>query len=594
MNPHELDHDQDRAAIGQRILDCCLREDIRGLLGLARACELPVELEAHWPDSIEPTWLCIDHLGCGELWLPVRRGAPLQEWSALGDRWLRRQGDSVSLEQGYSRWLEHLATDLDAESLALFADYAEEADCAVEHRRLCREAYAAQAGDLSELLAEADWGRRLLGIDRLASYLDHPFYPTARAKSGFDAAALQAYAPEFAPRFRLNWLAVPKTIFEQTSAPPALWPSFAAVGLDPALAASHALLPVHPLTWPELDAHGLPPGCLRALRSALEVEPTLSVRTVLCVEAPYCHIKLPLSVRTLGARNLRLIKPSTLYDGHWFQTVLQELAERDGQLGTRYLHVDELHGAHAAGERHLAYILRRYPDGLEQATLVPVAALASRLPDGRLLVEALVQRFHGGDLLAWWQEYLDLLLTVHLRLWLVYGIALEANQQNAVLLFEADRPLRLLMKDNDAARLWPARFATACPDLVPRLAELRDERIRVDGARPLAEMFCTITLQLNLIAPLEAIAESGLASREALYSRLRERLRACLEALAVAGVAVDEARHFLLDSPRLPVKYLLSAGSLFSKARSGAADINKFYGYSAANFLQDTAPCPAS
>ncbi|MCM2331504.1 MAG: IucA/IucC family siderophore biosynthesis protein, partial [Pseudomonas sagittaria] len=142
--------------------------------------------------------------------------------------------------------------------------------------------------------------------------------------------------------------------------------------------------------------------------------------------------------------------------------------------------------------------------------------------------------------------------------------------------------------------LWPARFATACPDLVPRLAELRDERIRVDGARPLAEMFCTITLQLNLIAPLEAIAESGLASREALYSRLRERLRACLEALAVAGVAVDEARHFLLDSPRLPVKYLLSAGSLFSKARSGAADINKFYGYSAANFLQDAAPCPAS
>ncbi|MEE4461223.1 hypothetical protein V2S84_03600 [Azotobacter chroococcum] len=42
------------------------------------------------------------------------------------------------------------------------------------------------------------------------------------------------------------------------------------------------------------------------------------------------------------------------------------------------------------------------------------------------------------------------------------------------------------------------------------------------------------------------------------------------------------------------MKYLLSAGSLFSKEYSGAADINKFYGYSAANFLQDAAPCPGA
>ena len=44
----------------------------------------------------------------------------------------------------------------------------------------------------------------------------------------------------------------------------------------------------------------------------------------------------------------------------------------------------------------------------------------------------------------------------------------------------------------------------------------------------------------------------------------------------------------------MQVKYLLSAGSLFSKERlnkegGGAADINKFYGYSAANFLLEVA-----
>lgn len=582
----------DRAVIGQRIIDCFLREDIRGLASEGRAGALPAELGGHWPLAAPDAWLRIDHLPLGELWLPVRRGAPLQAWSATCDAWLRRQDGAVLLERGHGRWLELLALGLDAESRELFRDYLAEAECAVAHRALCREARRRHGA--GEPLDAAGWDERLLGIDRLASYLDHPFYPTARAKSGFDRDALRRYAPEFAPRFALNWLALPKSELTLASTAPAHWPGFAEVGLDPALAQSHALLPVHPLTWAELERHGLPADALRAPGSALWVQPTLSVRTVACVEHPDWHIKLPLLVRTLGARNLRLIKPSTLYDGHTLQRILQALAERDPALADRYLHVDESHGGHVGEHRHLAYIVRRYPSGLERATLVPVAALASPLEDGRLFLEALVERFHGGDLDDWLERYLDLLLQVHLRLWLRYGIALEANQQNAVLLFQPGQPLRLLMKDNDAARLWPRRFLAACPDLAGHCAALRDERIRVEGSQALAEMFTTITLQLNIVAPIEAIAAARLAPREALYARLRERLRACLDGLEAEGLACAEARRFLLDSPRLPVKYLLSAGSLFSKAWSGARDINKFYGYSAANFLRGDDACPGA
>lgn len=579
---------QDYAAISQRIIDCCLRENIRDLVSQARPTLLPRELEHHWPGPAPAVWLCLVNLAEGDIWLPVRLDAPLQAYSAVSDSWLYRHGDSVVLEQGYHRWLERLSRGLDDESLALFASYIEEADCAVEHRRLCRQAYATKARDIIGILDEPNWGRRQLGIDRLASYLDHPFYPTARAKSGFDADALERYAPEFAPRFRLNWLAVPRVTLELTCPPPACWPSFEDVGLQPDLAKTHALLPVHPLTWPELDRFGVPDGSERAPLSALEVEPTLSVRTLMPVEHPHQHLKLPLLVRTLGARNLRLIKPSTLYDGHLFQTILQTLAAHDSELGSRYLHVDEQHGAHVDGQSHLAYILRRYPDELENALLVPVAALASPLPDDRLFLEALVERFYQGDLRRWWREYLDLLFQVHLRLWLGYGIALEANQQNAVLVMESGKPMRLLMKDNDAGRIWAPRLTQACPALADAPGRLLDERIRVGDCQPLAEMFCTITLQLNIIAPLEAMATAGLVTRAEFYAWMRERLGACLARLEQEGLPVAEARQLLIDRPNLPVKYLLSAGSLFSKQQSGAADINKYYGYSAANFLRNT------
>jgi len=584
--------DADQAFMTQRIIDCCLREDIREIVSAGRIGTLPAALGQLLPQQCDASWLRITHLGADELWLPVVKAYPLQDWVGTGDAWIKVSADNPGeVQHGYRLWLSHLSHGLDEESLTLFAAYLKEADCATEHRALCNQAYRQYAPALNDVTGLPDWSQRLLKIDQLASYLDHPFYPTARAKSGFDAAALKGYAPEFAPRFELNWLAIPNHALTLTSPQPPHWPDFEEVGLSPTLHNTHSLLPVHPLTWSELEQYGLPEGTLKAPRSAMPVEPTLSVRTVVCIDQPQWHIKLPLLVSTLGARNLRLIKPSTLYDGHWFQTTLLALTERDPALASRFLHVDEKHGGHAAESRHLAYIVRRYPVGLDKVTLVPVAALASPLADGSLFLEQLVERFYAGSWQHWLGEYLDLLLQVHLRLWLRYGIALEANQQNAVLMFEQGQPLRLLMKDNDAARLWPRRFAAACPDLADLPAALQDERIRVDSTQPLAEMFCTITLQLNIVAILEAIATAGLATRSSLYGMLRQRLMNCLHQLEAEGIDCHDAHRWLLDKPKLPVKYLLSAGSLFSKAHSGASDINKFYGYSAANFLLEDVPC---
>jgi len=220
---------------------------------------------------------------------------------------------------------------------------------------------------------------------------------------------------------------------------------------------------------------------------------------------------------------------------------------------------------------------------LPSATLIPVAALCGEMPDGRPLALHVADRFHDGDLLAWWREYASLLCEVHLRLWLAYGIALEANQQNAVLIYQSGQKPRLLMKDNDAARVLMPRLRSRLPQ-IEALGCLKDERIIVRDDTPLAQMFCTIILQLDLLAILEGVAKYARSMREPMYAALREILNSTLMALRTEGIDPSPAEA-LLSTTTLPVKYLLSAGSLLSKEVTGASDINKFYGYSGPNFM---------
>ncbi len=588
-----LDRDPDLAYVTQRIIDGCLRENLHDIVHAGQQASPPPAVLEAWAEAGRPSaWWRIAHWPCGIVWLPVEPSDYMQPLRALSDGWVRESAQGALREHGAERWLGLISQGLDEETATLHRRYVEEAQLAAAHRTLAREAYAGQAGRLAQALDHPAWGERLLLADQVASYRDHPFYPTARAKTGLDTAALRDYAPEFDPSFELHWLAVPRAQATLSSAPPAFWPQAGELGLDPALQHSHTMLPVHPLTWSRLHELPLPAGTERAPHRFLRVRPTLSVRTVMPVEHPHHHVKLPLLMYTLGALSLRMMRPSSLYDGLWFQRVLNAIRESDAELRGRYLHVDEAHYGHVADARHLSYLLRVYPASLDQATLIPVAALCGDMPDGRPLAAHLVERYHGGDTLAWWRQYLALLCGVHLRLWLVYGIALEANQQNAVLICRPDAPLQLLMKDNDAGRIWMPRLRARLPG-VDAFGPLHNERILVRDDTALGQMFCTITLQLNLLAVLEGVAAGDDGLRAAMYEALRHGLDEALQKLRAQGVDIAPAQA-LLGAPKLPVKYLMSAGSLLSKQTTGAADIQKFYGDSAPNFMLADALADAS
>lgn len=451
-----------------------------------------------------------------------------------------------------------------------------------------------------------------LDYDTLAAYRDHPVYPTGRARLGLDEDQIRAYAPEFAPGFALRWLALPReAVNGDPAALPAWWPAPGDLGL-PRLDGSHLALPVHPLTAEgplaeALRVRGLEDGARLADRAWLRVRPTLSMRTVAVTDDPYTHLKLPLATATLGRLNRRGMKPGTLVDGAVGQRLLETVVDRHPRFAETVLLADET--THLdAGHDLLATLVRRFPkgssgtaavcgsadglkgarslrglrgsSGLRGARVVPLAALAARMPDGSLVADDLARRFYGGDLLALLDAYLTLLLDWHTTLF-AYGIALESHQQNTSLVLDevAGRPrLRLLLKDNDGPRVNTVRLAAVLGGDAADLCGFDDRRILVGGDAPVADVFATITVHLCAGALAFELARLGRAPLPVLLGQLRARLTEAVDRLEAApGAAAAVLRHRVLDADRLPVKAMVTAGSLLSKRRSGASDINKFY-----------------
>jgi len=574
--------------ITQRIINTCLRENVCEIISLGMISESTnLNFSAIWTENEPDFWLKVDHVCADTLYIPVTKTHYMQEWQTTSAAWLKETKNGLEYQTGFQCWLDTLSYYLSIEEKCFFSDYIKEAECAVEHRGLCKQAYDERIDALKTPLSQVNnWFQQLLFSDQIASYLDHPYYPTARAKFGFDKEGLMAYAPEFLTSFELNWVAIHNKQATLTSEIPTCWPTFTEVGLPENLTDTHRLFPVHPLTFKTLKE--IEQVILLAPKTALKVLPTLSVRTVVVEQYPEIHIKVPLIMATLGAKNIRLIKSSTLYDGYWFEKVLTQLEQKDPQLKGLYSHCNEEHGGHVGDIKELAYIVRQYPLSMQNKTLVPIAALASEMPDKRLYLSHLIEHFYQGNIKLWLDEYLTVLLSVHLRLWLKYGIALESNQQNAILAFTTKQALTLVMKDNDSARILPSRFinnVNDSDDAKTQIDLLIDKRILVDNEQSLAEMFTTITLQLDIAAIFEAMATYQLMSRHDLYKQLNQVLLEQLSKLEEEGIDCKYARHFLLESDYLPAKYLLSSGSLLSKSVSGASDINKFYGNTAPNFL---------
>ncbi|MEU3463067.1 IucA/IucC family protein [Streptomyces sp. NPDC006733] len=297
--------------------------------------------------------------------------------------------------------------------------------------------------------------------------LGHSLHPTPKGREGLSEAESRAFSPELRGSFPLHWFAVDRALIASDSAwtvrgrtVPAdrLLADLAGPGLD--LADGEAVLPLHPWQAREVrhrpEVRGLlATGRLRDLGPlGGPWHPTSSVRTVYRSGAP-AMLKLSVALRITNSRRENLRKE--LRRGTEVHRLLRSgLAGQwsaahpgfDIVRDPAWLAVNAPDGEPLQG---LDVVLRHNPFGPgDQAHCVagltsprpwpglPATALRSRLADlvGRLA--ARTGRPPAAVAAEWFLRYLD--TVVRPILWLdgEAGVALEAHQQNTLVLLDAD------------------------------------------------------------------------------------------------------------------------------------------------------------
>jgi siderophore synthetase component len=550
-----------------RVLDALFREDHLGMLTHGELAGPPDGAPAH------DTWWRFPLPGGRIGWLAVQPDGFLADRAVALDCLLVADAGAAHIESTVDGVLAALAPRDDPEAERGWQAFTEE--CAQTTAVL--SLHDAAAPELMARLKCLDHNgfEGLPQHEALAALRDHPVHPTGRCRWGMTADDLRRYAPEYLPSFPLRWTVVPRTRMRLSDSfdRPEWWPAATDLGFPD----DHIAVPVHPLTVDRGEVTAVE-------RSGPLVVPTLSTRTVALLDDPGVHLKLPLPTATLGQHNRRTIKPGTLAGGETMYRLLTAVLDREPELAARVLLADESQWADSDSDL-LAVLVRRYPRAIAGSTLVPVAGLLA--PDPDQPGARVVDRLAGGDVLAWFDDYLTVLLDWHVALWLRYGIALEAHQQNVTV---AQNPgLRLVYKDNDSGRVDCAR-ASAALGLPVRPDDFADRRIAVSDPAELADMVTTITLHLCVAALVVEEAGPDRPRRAELFDLARTRLaeagrRWCDPDDPGSRRAAALLRDRVLDADRLPIKAMITAGTLLPKTRLGVTDVNKYYLRTGPNYL---------
>lgn len=427
-------------------------------------------------------------------------------------------------------------------------------------------------------------------LDRWGALEGHPFHPTWKSRPDLSAAEVAALSPEFDARVYLRLGAIRRDMVHLETMPRvtdanawfadayptafSAWQAgMVARGLDPV---GWLPLPVHP--W-HLEAHvrsnyseEIAEGILIVDGPTLQTAPSMSFRTMMPVapaDAP--HVKLPIALWMTSEQ--RSLQAKSIHMGPRNSAVIETILAREGGFGGRLAIFPEevaYHYRHAerqddAPGRFLSVVFRSVKtvfDDCAGLLPVPAAALFAGLPGSGLpgsgrpfftaLVEAEGQVATVARIEAFFRRYVRTVVRPVIAIHLLYGIGLEAHQQNTVVAFDkSGAAVRTLVRDFGDGRsfapllraqglsLEPYRHARILPTV------FEDD---IEPVRALVMNACFVC-HLHELA-LAVTREYGLGS-DRLWTVLAEETAAAFEAVRdrVAPDLWRQERAAFLEAP---------------------------------------------
>ncbi|MEV8096088.1 IucA/IucC family protein [Kitasatospora sp. NPDC085879] len=373
-----------------------------------------------------------------------------------------------------------------------------------------------------------------------ALLLGHPLHPTPKSRDGLGPAESRAYSPELHGSFRLHWYAVDRSLLAADSAAEQSADRITARLLgDPALLPpGTAALPLHPWQARELAlrpavAALLDQGLLHDLgRHGDPWHPTSSVRTVLRPGTPWM-LKLSLGLRITNSRRENLRKE--LHRGTEVHRLLE--AGLAAEWHAAHPGFDIVRDPAWIGVDHpaltdpdgLSTVLRRQPFGPEDRAHCLAGLLAEQPADrldsqlGHLLAALAARTGRRRDTVAaeWFLRYLDAVVLPVLWLDGTAGIALEAHQQNSLVLLDPDGwPVGGRYRDNQGYYYRDS----AAERLTARLPGLGDASDTFVPDRVADERFAYYLGINHVLGLIGALGAQGLADEDVLLAALRRFL----------------------------------------------------------------------
>ncbi|MEQ5725879.1 IucA/IucC family protein [Providencia rettgeri] len=321
-----------------------------------------------------------------------------------------------------------------------------------------------------------------LFLDQWGSLEGHPYYPTLKSRPNMSLEDVAALSPEFNATVNLTVMALRQDMAYVESLPHVesihdwFLQRFPIVGrqwvkwLKQQGKNPYQWLPLpvhdwHLNHWVKQQATSLIDEEILLIDGPqLETKPTMSFRTMLPTDAiNTAFIKLPIAVwmtsemRSLQAKSIHMgPRISQLIDDilnheHYFNGKMESLRE---DVGIHYRHAVEQDDS--AG-RFISVVFRCTNAYEKNDHLLPitVATLFTDLPyQPRPIFTELIEK-SGLTPQQWFNQYATVILTPCISMFLLYGVALEAHQQNTQVLFTVQGiPEKFLIRDYGDGRIF--------------------------------------------------------------------------------------------------------------------------------------------